>query len=721
MAGLAWALAGVTALIAIGSCALALWHVLAIRRVGTPPAAPVTLILAITGDQPGLASLFDALAAQRFRARRLLVAVESRWDPAAAQAEALVVKLPFPLEVIVAGEASETAQKCANLAAAFRALDGGDAAAVVLDGDIRPGPGWLGALVGPILDGRYDIVTGYRWLMPGAGGVSAQLTAWLDRGAAILPKLPALGLIWGGSTAYSPAALARLDLPDLYARQLSDDLSAGARARALGLRVLTRRILLVQVPGEGRGLGFYRRQFQFGWRYLPATTTLTLVLALLTPAGWWAAAALVFQGVPLATALMAAMLAGRLGQWAAQRRIAAVLEAPDPPRTARRQLAVALLAPLATLALPLAMLAALPARRITWRGIRYRVRGPERIAVTQRVPWEKPPPCPVTGADGSVRVGTLPVGALWPLWRWALGTAPTPLTRGTRIGCWRSPAGLVFFHPLIEGDAAFYTTLYRRNRFGELAREWAGARVEFIEAARHIAPGEAVLELGAGTGGFRGHLPEGARYMGLDPHAGDYAAGAIEGVVAEALADHVARRAGTYDAACAFQVIEHVADPLGTARTLLDALRPGGRLILVAPLWPSPLTRIPNFPINLPPHHLTWWSPEAFRALAAVIGAEVVEARPIPSSPHVGRLQWMARLSPLRVPDAGPWLQARWSWHLALLASALFARIATWMRPVPPDPAPIDVMLVARKPSAPAGLIFSDAPAASAAAARGGA
>lgn len=262
-------LAGCSAAIGLATLFFGIWYLWAVRPVGPPPPAPVTLILALTGDQPGLGALFTALAAQSFRARRLIIAVESPWDPAAAQAQALAAQLPFPLSVVIAGEATETAQKCANLAAAFRTLDGQDAAVVVFDGDIRPGAGWLGALVGPVLDGRYDVVTGYRWLMPGSGGISAHLVAWLDRGVAILPKPPWIGLIWGGSAAYSPRAVAKLDFPSLYSRQLVDDLAAGSKARALGLRLLTRRILLVRIASENRGYAFYRRQFQFVWRYRP--------------------------------------------------------------------------------------------------------------------------------------------------------------------------------------------------------------------------------------------------------------------------------------------------------------------------------------------------------------------------------------------------------------------------------------------------------------------
>lgn len=711
MINIAFVLAGFSACLGLAALFFGIWYLWAVRPVGPPPPAPVTLVLALTGDQPGLGALFAALAAQSFRARRLIIAVESPWDPAAAQAKALAEQLPFPLSIVVAGEATETAQKCANLAAAFRALDGQDAAVVVFDGDICPGPHWLGALVAPVLDGRFDVVTGYRWLMPGAGGISAQLVAWLDRGIAILPKPLWLGVIWGGSTAYSPHAVGQLDLPSLYAHQLLDDLSAGAKAKALGLRILTRRILLVRVPSADRGFAFYRRQFQFGWHYRPGTLVVALMFALLAWAGWWAALGLAINGW-LGAALFSAMICGRLAQWELHRRAARVLETPDPPASAARQFAVALLAPFSTLLLPAVILAAWPAQKMKWRGIVYAIRGREALRVIHRVPWEKPPPCPITGAPGSVRIGTISTNVLWRLWQSGLRTPPTPLRLQERIGCWRSPTGLIFFHPMIAGDAAFYTTMYGQLNVAAEFERSAAKRPEFIEAARHVAPGAKVLEIGAGTGSFAQHLAAGVQYTGLDPHSGDYASAHEAPITTESLETHSASHAGYYDVACAFQVIEHVPDPLATARDMLRCLRPGGLLILVAPLWPSPMTRIPNFPINIPPHHLTCWNPNSMRALALAAGAEPVTAHTLPPSPHVGRILWAARLCPIKAPLNGPWVAARWSWMFSLGIGWMLARPASWLRSIPPGAEPIDVMLVARKP-------LSGAPESSAGAAKG--
>ena len=697
MIELAFVLAGCSAVIGLAFVFFGIWYLRAVRSFGPPAPAPVTLILALTGDQPDLGDLFGALATQSFRARRLIIAVESPWDPAAAQAQALAAQLPFPMSVVIAGEETETAQKCANFAAAFRTLYGQDAAVVVFDGDIRPGPDWLGALVGPVLDGRFDIVTGYRWLMPGGGGPGAHLVAWLDRGVAILPKPPSFGVVWGGSTAYSRNALTQLDLPSLYAHQLLYDLSAGSKARALGLRLLTRRILLVRVSSANRGFAFYRRQFQFGWRYRPVTLAIGLLLALLSAAGWWAALGLVahhWAGV----ALLSTMMAGRFTQWVLYRRVARVIDTPDPPAATSRQLAVALLAPFSALILPLLILAALPARKMEWRGIVYAIRGREAVRVIRRVPWEKPPPCPITGAPDSVRIGTISTTVLWRIWQHGLRTAPTPLRRGEQIGCWRSPVGLIFFHPMIAGDGAFYTSMYGRINVAEEFKRSAAKRPEFIEAARHIAPGAKVLEIGAGTGSFAQHLAPSVQYTGLDPHSADYASGHQMAIKTETLEAHLASHAGHYDVACAFQVIEHVPDPLGTARDMLRSLRPGGLLILVAPVWPSPMTRIPNFPINIPPHHLTCWNPTSMRALALAAGAEPVAVHTLPPGPHVGRILWMARLCLIKAPVNGPWVAARWSWVLSLIGAWLLAFPATWIRSSPPGTEPIDIMLVARKP-----------------------
>lgn len=211
-----------------------------------------------------------------------------------------------------------------------------------------------------------------------------------------------------------------------------------------------------------------------------------------------------------------------------------------------------------------------------------------------------------------------------------------------------------------------------------------------------VGPGMRVLDVGCGIAGFRTHLPH-ARYTGLDPYAPP---AAPDCVVRESLPDHAAHNAGAYDVVTAFQVIEHVPDIVGFARDMVTLLRPGGLLILCGPLHPSRLTEIPNFVLNLPPHHLSWWNKPAFAALAEVLGLVPVEVTELPPSPHAAIVDWLHRFSLARSdpPPRECYFAHRWSWHFSLAASYALARIADRLLPPPPSTRPYDVLLAARRP-----------------------
>lgn len=302
--------------------------------------------------------------------------------------------------------------------------------------------------------------------------------------------------------------------------------------------------------------------------------------------------------------------------------------------------------------------------------------------------------CPITGAPSAL-VQEVSPRLLRGLWRRAFGVEPTPLP-AEPIGVWRSPCGLVFFAPAAEGDGAFYEALYRRLDAGGRVRATGRDRAEYPHAAARIRPGDAVLEVGAGAGAFARHIPD-ARYVGLDPNPGAYAAANAQ-VRDEDLAAHASGAAGAYDAACAFQVIEHVADPLRLAADMVRCLKPGGLLMLGAPAWPSAMTAIPDFAFNAPPHHLSWWSGAAMAALAGRLGLAVEEIRLLPPVAAQPLIHWMGRLAPLKAPPDGPWFAARRSWYASLAAAHLLGRVAATLLPLPRNAAPMFVLMVARKP-----------------------
>jgi SAM-dependent methyltransferase len=302
------------------------------------------------------------------------------------------------------------------------------------------------------------------------------------------------------------------------------------------------------------------------------------------------------------------------------------------------------------------------------------------------------PPCPITGAPAVRRIHGVSASVIVDIWRYTQGVDVRRLFEGIdRITLYESSTGLVFFEPRVIGDGAFYDRYYSRWNFPTRS----GRRVDYRTAASFIPDGAKVIDVGCGPGVFRQHLSH-ASYRGLDPYADD----ADDVVIKETLEAHAAKHAGAYDVATAFHVIEHVADPRRHAELMAQLIRPGGLLILAAPLHPSPLTEIPNFPINIPPHHVTWWNPGAFSALARELGLEVVEATVLAPSPYQGIIYWLHRFLPKRTdgPPRERYIAHRWSWHLSVAVAYVLAKVMSKLKTLPSNPRPVDAFLVARKP-----------------------
>jgi SAM-dependent methyltransferase len=307
------------------------------------------------------------------------------------------------------------------------------------------------------------------------------------------------------------------------------------------------------------------------------------------------------------------------------------------------------------------------------------------------------PPCPITGKPAKRRIHGVSASVVKDIWRRGQGVDVSHLFEGiNRITLYESSTGLAFFDPRIVGDGKFYGDYYRTPDVQKGLSARSGERTDYIRAAVAIPAGANVVDIGCGPGLFRRHLKH-ARFTGLDPFAPEDAGDAV---IRETLEDHAVKNAGAYDVVTAFHVIEHVADPLSYAARMVTLLKPGGLLILAAPLHPSILTEIPNFPFNVPPHHVTWWNPQAFTALGKRLGLEVVEATTLPSSPHQGQIQWLHRLLFTRTdkPPKERYYAHRWSWHVSLILAHVLSRIATRIKPMPSHPSPVDAFLIARKP-----------------------
>jgi hypothetical protein len=108
----------------------------------------------------------------------------------------------------------------------------------------------------------------------------------------------------------------------------------------------------------------------------------------------------------------------------------------------------------------------------------------------------------------------------------------------------------------------------------------------------------------------------------------------------------------------------------------------------------SPLTEIPDFVLNAPPNHLSWWDEGALRAVAGSARCEDRSDRKVPFS-FDSVIYWMARCAPKLTRDRyfqPHWTCAlAWSWLVGRACDALFR--------VPASARPSGLLLIARKPS----------------------
>jgi SAM-dependent methyltransferase len=187
---------------------------------------------------------------------------------------------------------------------------------------------------------------------------------------------------------------------------------------------------------------------------------------------------------------------------------------------------------------------------------------------------------------------------------------------------------LQFSTPALPGSPGFYA------RIQSLESYYQEDKPEFDHARSLIGPTDRVLEVGAGSGAFGASL-RCAGYTGLEFNEVSIAKAARRGLhlVADDLHEHVRQAPGAYTVACAFQVLEHVPSPGEFMRSLAAAVVPGGRIIVSVPSADSFLGRQTGNPLNLPPHHLTWWPDRSFEAMARPLGLDLLHVEHHPLDP----------------------------------------------------------------------------------------
>ncbi|MEX0885210.1 MAG: glycosyltransferase family 2 protein [Phycisphaeraceae bacterium] len=377
------------------------------------------VIVPFKGRELGLEANVRGLLSQRYDDYRVVMVVESDADPACAVIDAAIAEYGRErAERIVAGRAGpNVGQKVHNQLAALahlRKADGGEQVWVFADSDAVPGPDWLGDLVGPLgQPHRTAATTGYRWLVPTRHGpasarLCSSLASVMNSSVACMLGHDRSNQAWGGSMALRRDTAAEGELEAHLQGAITDDYVVTRLARRVGRRVyfVPRCLVASPVAMTWRQLvNFGHRQYLITRVYAPgvyAGALFVFAAYVLGMAGTWAAVAwgvaredwvlVILAGAGLVTVFVA-------NQVRASLRAGMMRKAFDDATVAQLRPAMRLdrwATPVWMTLHLLLILRSGAGRTMTWRGVRYRVDGPQQV---ERVGGDDPP-APVAGAAG---------------------------------------------------------------------------------------------------------------------------------------------------------------------------------------------------------------------------------------------------------------------------------------------------------------------------------
>jgi len=190
---------------------------------------------------------------------------------------------------------------------------------------------------------------------------------------------------------------------------------------------------------------------------------------------------------------------------------------------------------------------------------------------------------------------------------------------------------LEYSDPMRAPSAAWYQLAYRALDL------YPGVRWEFGEVLRHVGANDRVFEFGCGSGSFLTCCKgQGVPALGMDFSMDAIATCLANGLSAQRLdLNEIAdlTDADRFHQMAAFHFLEHLDHP----RVLFE--QAAARALPSADLWvsvpsdrrPTRLYGIPDF-LDQPPHHMSRWTPEAFRQIGMQLGWRLIEMlyEPIP-------------------------------------------------------------------------------------------
>jgi SAM-dependent methyltransferase len=175
-----------------------------------------------------------------------------------------------------------------------------------------------------------------------------------------------------------------------------------------------------------------------------------------------------------------------------------------------------------------------------------------------------------------------------------------------------------FFQPAATGDQEFYNQLQKNDWYYQETK-W-----EFDAGLSVCTQGDKILEIGCGSGAFlKLARAKGIETYGLElsERAASLARAKGLPVYGQDIYQWKSPLSEKFDACFAFQVLEHVADPIRFCTGMLSLIKDGGVVVIAVPNAES-FIQYSDTLLDMPPHHVTRWREESIEQFAAILGVK---------------------------------------------------------------------------------------------------
>jgi SAM-dependent methyltransferase len=194
------------------------------------------------------------------------------------------------------------------------------------------------------------------------------------------------------------------------------------------------------------------------------------------------------------------------------------------------------------------------------------------------------------------------------------------------------------FLPPLVGSESFYSDIMSNWSYQE--EKWEFFRT--IELLSKDSALNRILDFGCGSGFFLDLLCK-SRVSGefngyeINPAVADLARSKghtiFSGKFPEIFSDVL-----PFNVVCAFQVLEHLDEPVKFLLDVKNIIATGGLLIIGVPNASGPIRHFSNSITELPPHHISRWSEIVFSNGMERLGFSIVKIKTNPSHPICGNL-----------------------------------------------------------------------------------